>query len=102
MVVDEEDPSVPTNLVDPSVPTDSGEEAELDELIEDIIELEEEEEDPELDLVVELTEEEVDDTANDEELDLPVIDTFEDMQELLDQLLVLTNDDSVAAMGTIL
>ena len=49
-----------------------------------------------------LTEEEVDDTANDEELDLPVIDTFEDMQELLDQLLVLTNDDSVAAMGTIL
>ena len=73
----------------------------LDELIEDIIELEEEE-DPELDLVVELTEEEVDDTANDEELDLPVIDTFEDMQELLDQLLVLNNDDSVAAMGTIL
>ena len=51
---------------------------------------------------MELTEEEVDDTANDEELDLPVIDTFEDMQELLDQLLVLTNDDSVAAMGTIL
>ena len=86
---------------EPSVPTGTDEEEEFSEPTEDIIELEEEE-DPALDQVVELTEEEVDDTATNQELDLPAIDTFEDMQELLDQLLVLNNDDSVSAMGTIL